>query len=210
MKPEHKYLKSSELAQLEGKCIKSINRSFNKNGIPQTNRGWGNGQTKRPFTGGTPKSDLPRIDDPKIWDNKEWFVEMCYNKGYGLRKIARITNRHRQTIKLYFRRYGIKPHHRPTSISFNPCCTYKWLEDHYVLQGLTLRRCANLANVNPYSIYNWLVRFGIHIRDIHEAMAGDRNPNYGKRLRKKGVSNKDSTQTGTTPVSTETSSTPNS
>ena len=41
--------------------------------------------------------------------------------------------------------------------------------------------CARLAGVNNYTIYNWLVLFGFHIRDVHESRMGDLNPAYGKR-----------------------------
>lgn len=49
--------------------------------------------------------------------------------------------------------------------------TYEWLHEHYEVQGLTIKQCADIAGVEIYVIRKWIHRNGI-------------NTNPGLRLRK--------------------------
>ena len=48
-------------------------------------------------------------------------------------------------------------------------------------KGFSLRECAKLANVTHNTIYNWLAKFNIEIRDLCESVIGDRNGQHHSR-----------------------------
>lgn len=177
----YKYLQSSEIARLTGRSIKQVNEWRRKAGKTSVCT-WGTNQKKRPFIGTKPsKVVVPIVTDPIIWDNAEWFREQYETKQYGMPLIARMIQRKTCIVYNRLKKYGIPTRGLSSITSKNPCCDYKWLDENYVIQEFSLRKCAKLANVNPYTIINWLTKFGIHIRDKYEAMSGDRNAFYGRK-----------------------------
>lgn len=79
----------------------------------------------------------------------------------------------------------------------NPCYNEEWLHYHYSRrdeylhwcqsepcpyggQGLSLRKCAELAGVTAQTISNWLVYLKIGTRGLAEAQIGEFNHRYGK------------------------------
>lgn len=146
-----------EKALLAGVCVKTIQRWKHRLGIYNPNNGWGSKQPKRPFKSFIPpdttKPVLPTYVQP-VTD--EWLNKM-YEKGYGKRRVAIMCGLDR--IKLY------KRYKNSRKEILHPCCTKEWLEEHYEILGLNYRQCAKIADVNPYTIYNWLIKFSIPIRD---------------------------------------------
>jgi hypothetical protein len=168
-------IRTTEVATLTSKSTKTIIAQRRKLGIkcPTT---WGTNLTERPF-----KKQLPEpveIVSPEVWNNKEWLTK-AYDK-YGVRTLVRIINRNMKCVKYHLDKFGIPRHSDRRRFPENPCCNKNWLEEHYIVKEKSLAACAKLANVNRYTIYNWLVTFKLPIRDHHEATSGDRNHNYGR------------------------------
>ena len=175
---DNKYLTSSELAYMLEVSPSAIREWREKLGVEcrvkintSYMREWNTGK------------EYPLVEDPKIWDNKEWLSEQYEKNGYGRRIIAKMINRDPKVVKLRLRRYGIRIRDvREASQSKNPCCNKEWLEEHYEKQGLSQRKCAKIADVNPQTIVNWLVKFGMSVRNMSESMTGERNHLYGRAI----------------------------
>jgi transposase len=121
------------------------------------------------------------VVDESIWDNHDWLYEHYVVKGLGTPKIARIAGTYDKKIQRRLRRYGIE------RVGFgrcnNKCCNKEWLVKHYLKEKMTLMECAKLANVNIYTIYNWLLKFDIYPRGQHEASAvANRRKKFGTSL----------------------------
>ncbi len=179
------YLTTIENAQLHGKSIKTITRWRSAEELPNTGNGWGNHYPSRPFNRKTkkPKTQIEHFPDPKVWNTKEWFTEMYINKRFGIWLISKMIKRSYLATRLKLQKYKIpiRNHHEATK-SQHPCCDFQWLEDNYVLQKMSLKRCADIAGVSPYTIYTWLVYYKIEIRDKHDCKMGR------KYIKKDGVS----------------------
>jgi hypothetical protein len=187
MKTIYDYCKTSEVAILEGLSIRGIQRRRKKEGIFSKGNGWGGNHEKRPFDSikvppNKINDRLPRITDRKVWDNAEWFHEMYVVNRYGIYLISKMICRDMFIVRRKLKRYGIKTRSYDEVVcSKNKCCTCEWLEENYVILGYTIRKCAQMAAVNNYTIIAWLTKFGIKIRDKYEAVAGERSANYGKK-----------------------------
>jgi transposase len=178
---EHKYLTNMEQAQLAGLSVKSIQLKKKELGIKLKNRGWGgNGHKERPFPKVKQKKKERGTVPPSVWRNKEWFVEMYVRQGKGIRAIKRMIGRDKEIVYTHLKKYGIKTQPDRVFASTHPYCTREWLEEHYEVEGKSIRKLAQMAGVNNYTICNWLIKFCIPIRDIYECKSGELHPNYGK------------------------------
>jgi hypothetical protein len=173
-------LTTTEMAQLYNRSIRTINYWRHKEGIPSTGNGWGQNYTTRPFDRLTKSKVKIPIVDTTNWNSKEWLTEMYTNQKYGIKIIARMVNRSYFFVrrKLLYYEITLRSHYEATKPK-NKCYSKEWLEDYYVFQNFPIEKVAKLAGVTPYTIYSWLSNFKIEIRDRYEAMAGERNPNYG-------------------------------
>ncbi len=179
---EEELLKSSEAAILTKTPLRATICKRRKLGITGEQT-WGTNQSKRPFP------SQPRVKyecvEREVWNNKEWFVENY--KKYGLRILSRIINRDMKTVVYHVRKYGLS-YEQDSGRKYvvNPCNNKAWLEEHYVIMGKGLEKCAELANVNPYTIIYWLTNHGIPTRDRYESQYGERSSHYGKKRAKNG------------------------
>jgi transposase len=122
------------------------------------------------------------IDDPSIWDNAEWFRQKYLVEGIGTPTIARMINRSIVLVVKRLKRFNIKTRpHREAVKSKSEFCNLEWLTEFYVNKKWSLKKCARVAGVVSYTIYNWLVRFKIAPRTPQEAMAGALNPFFGRK-----------------------------
>jgi hypothetical protein len=123
------------------------------------------------------------IDDPSVWDNAQWFKRKYVDEGYGTPTIARIINRSNVLVVNRLKnRYHIKTRtHKEAVKSNSKLCNLEWLTEHYVIKRWSLKKCAQVAGVVPYTIYNWLIKFKLDPRSIHQAMAGNSNPFFGRK-----------------------------
>jgi len=197
---EHTYLTVYEIAIQLDKSPSTIRTWRKKLGLSQ-----GNPFKSQPQ--GRQKKATPSVTDPEIWDNAEWFEEQYYKKKLGIITISKIINKSPRLVVLRFKKYGIESRqHNEAVRSCHPCSKASWLYYHYGTKeeyvqwakendlepdkdggkALSLKRCAEAAGVVPATIYNWLVRIkrdgcAINMRDPYEAVAGERNPFYGKK-----------------------------
>jgi hypothetical protein len=178
------YLTTLENAQFHGKSIRTITRWRHANDEPSKGQGWGNHYAVRPFDRKTKKqkTKIETCLDPIVWNTQEWLYDMYVTKRYGIWLISKMIKRSylATRLKLIKFKIPIRSHHEATK-STHPCCNAEWLEDNYVFQGMSLRKCADLAEVTPYTIYSWLVYYKFEIRDRYDA-------NMGKQyIKKDGV-----------------------
>ena len=165
---ENEFSTNIELGQLAGVHAKTIRLWRKKYGMNATLKS----NTKFTQSYKMPKKLLPKVRDPKEWDNKEWFQKF-YGK-YGIILLGKIIGKSVALVYGRLRKYGIRVRsHREAmatdSYFSNPCCNEKWLLENYIDKGLSIAECAELASVNRYTIYNWLAKFGIEVRDRCEA-----------------------------------------
>lgn len=187
MKTIYDYCKTSEVAILEGLSIRGIQERRRNKGIFSKGNGWGGNHKERPFESikvppNKINDRLPRITDRNIWDNAAWFHEMYIVNRYGIYLISEMIDRDIFIVRRKLKRYGIKTRSVEEAVrSKNKCCTYEWLEEHYIILGYSILKCAEIADVNGYTIIAWLTKFGIKVRDKYEALAGDRSVKYGSK-----------------------------
>lgn len=103
---------------------------------------------------------------PAGWDT-DWLID-CYESGYSIPQLADATGRSWMTIHERLRRRITLRSKQDSVRTLNPCCTRKWIEEHYVNRGLSQQRCASIARVSKYTFASWLDRFGIRARSISE------------------------------------------
>ena len=173
---ENKGLSTIDLAMLAHRSAGTIRAWKRRAGVKLA---------ESPFIGTSPikkPKHVTVIDDPRIWDNAEWFRKKYVDERVGTPTLARMINRSIAIIVKRLKRFGIKRRSlNEAARSTSKLCCESWLKEHYVDKGWPLAKCADAAGVVPYSIYNWLIKFGIEPRSMHQAMAGERNPFYGKK-----------------------------
>jgi hypothetical protein len=192
---ENPYLSTYELAMVAGKSPSTIRNWKRKCGLELK---------QSPFPKGREYSrrEVEIVQDQGIWDIKEWFSQKYTVEGYGIPTIAKMIGKSVSLVAARLKKYDIatRPHSEAVRSS-NEYCNEEWLYSHYAIRdqyvewctrnakpvsqdggkALSLAKCAKIAGVVPYTIYNWLVHFKIPMRDINEAMAGEGNPFYGKK-----------------------------
>lgn len=166
---EYKHLTTMEQAQLVNRNVWTIRRWKRKCGITMPCKGWGSRCKENPWPNGrktTPKVEVERETDPKVWRTKEWLHQKYVVEGYGRHLVARMAGVSAQRILVLLKKFGIE--RRSTyeaNKSKNPCWSKEWIEDHYVTMGLSVQECAELAGISHMTFYEWLVRYKIPVRD---------------------------------------------
>lgn len=189
------HLSTYELAIVAGRSPSTIRNWKRKCGIVLKESPFPKGREYK-------KRDVTIVGDKTTWDNKEWFYQRYTIENLGIPTIARMITKSVSLVAGRLKKYDIptRPHKEAVK-SANQACDEAWLyfnyatRDQYVEwctknakpvdpeggKALSLARCSKIAGVVPYTIYNWLVRFKIPMRDINEAMSGENNPFYGKK-----------------------------
>lgn len=129
--------------------------------------------------------EIETINDPKIWDNKEWFYEQYIKNKLGADTIARIICRSKPIVYRRLLKYEIKT--RPHKYSKKPKNRYynkKWLMYKYYYENRSLSYIAKIAKVNPYTISNWLVGFVLPPRTNSQSNSKLQTIKRIKRIRK--------------------------
>lgn len=192
---ENPSLTTYELAMLVGKSPSTIRNWKRKCGIPLKESPF---NTKRAYE----KTNYGSENNAAIWDTVEWFRQKYEVEGLGIPTIAKIIGKSVSLVANRLSKYNIQTRtHADAVKSDNQFCDEEWLYKHYATReqyvewcdrntkapnpeggkSLSLTKCAELAKVVPYTIYNWLVRFKVPMRDISEAMTGKHNPFYGRK-----------------------------
>lgn len=129
------------------------------------------------FTVHKKECEVEIIDNPDIWDNREWFQEMYVEKQVGADTIAKMIDRSKPVVYKRLKRYGIERRdHKSATESKNKFYDKDWLYENYYRKNKSLRELAKIAKVSPYTISNWLISFGYLPRssaeqNIKEAVA---------------------------------------
>ena len=130
------------------------------------------------------------IDDPKIWDNRDWFYKKYVEEGLGTAIISKMINRSRPTIIKRLKRYRIDI--RSMDIcrrSKNKYFDKEWLIDKYYNNHMPRYKVAKLAGVSDYTISNWLIHFGILPRDnAHATVVSATSKRVERYRRRNGTS----------------------
>jgi len=174
---------NSDLAAIAGCSVSTIRNKKRLLGISLSEALF-----TRPYKEERRANQYESVEDPAIWDNEEWFRQKYEVEKLGKQTIARIINRPRTIVVRRLRKYNI---FSTVKQPVHPCCTEEWLIYHYCVRedyvdwceernkipeegggmGLPLRGCAAIADVCKYTIYNWLAKFGIYIREKREALS---------------------------------------
>ena len=163
---DNEYMTNMELARVAGVHAATIRSWRRKCGVKQVLKV--NMSFARPHRTGA--KDRPSITDQKIWDNKEWFEDFYYKKKFGILAISKIIGRTVDLVYGRFRKYGIKARtHKESMKNSNPFCNENWLNEQYNIKRLCASKIAKIAGVNEYTIYNWMTKFGLEVRDIYES-----------------------------------------
>jgi len=149
---DYSYLSANDLARIAGVAVSTIYRWRGRAGL-----------TAQRFMARPPKVVRPDPVAPSNWRDTTW-LEDNYGQ-YSIPQLARATNRNYETIRRrLLRRLGALRSKRESVRSQHPCCRRGWLLDHYVVQGLSVQRCARLAGVSRLTMTCWLADQKIRIR----------------------------------------------
>jgi len=125
------------------------------------------------------KTDYKKIDK-SILKNKSKLSKL--HDDHGKISISKMAGVSVERVRKYLQKFDISKPDRQVTGPNNSCRSREWLTQNYVIGGLTLRACAELAGVCPHTIRNWLIHFGIRPRDVHEAFAVRQNPEDSRLL----------------------------
>lgn len=189
------HLSTYELAIVAGRSPSTIRNWKRKCGITLKESPFPKGREYK-------KKEVPQVSDKLVWDTKEWFYQKYVTEGLGIPTIARMISKSVSLVAGRLKKYDVPTRpHKDAVKSNNTSCDEGWLYYNYATRdqyvdwctknakpvepeggkALSLAKCATIAGVVPYTIYNWLVRYRIPMRDINEAMAGENNPFFGKK-----------------------------
>jgi len=153
----HPYLTRNDVARIGSVSLRTVGRWWTRAGHPTAAR-------QGPCYRRPPP--LPLVA-PADWRASRWLVEQYLS--HSIRAIARAVGRSYTSTRRRLQRLGVQfPTKRDAVRSRHPCCTLRWLFGHYVVQGLSITRCARLAFVSKSTITNWLITFRLRIRTNSE------------------------------------------
>jgi len=171
---DYKDLKTIEMAGLVGKSQWYISKLKRRYGIKS--------KASIHFRKRIQKVDYIKVSED-VWKNQEWLYQMYVVNGYGQKIIGEMIGLSKVVTKYHLNKFGIPDRTlEDVSKSTNKHCTKEWLIQHYVLEEVSIRNCAKLANVNSYLIYLWLTKFGIPLRTSTESINITRRKNRNGKL----------------------------
>jgi transposase len=173
---DHPYLAANDHARIAGVCLKTVRRWQDRAGLPCVGR-------QRPPGWRRPRQLLAA---PLDWTAGTW-LEDSYAEGHGIRAIARAIGRSYTATRRQLRRRGVAFRPARAAVrSRHPCCNRPWLLRHYVVEGLSLSRCARLAGVSAGTMTGWLLAERIRIRSNSEQQALQHEAGVGPACRPAG------------------------
>ena len=95
---------------------------------------------------------------------EDWIIDQAVNNKVTVLELSKAVLRSRGYVKRV-----LKAHRKKPNNTIHPCMNKEWVEEHFVKQRLSLRRCARIAGVSYGTIRGWLSHFGINNRDSFEA-----------------------------------------
>lgn len=157
----HPHLSTNDHAQIADRSAYWIRQLKRKANIK--------GRTPANLPVPTRKRIITTLVAPANWDTKEWLSQTA--KLYSVSEMVRATGVSRRLLYFRFAKHGIKPLGAKAVAPKNPCHTHQWCYEHYVEQGLTQQKCADLAGICQQTFANWLNNFKIPVRRIRDSIA---------------------------------------
>jgi hypothetical protein len=179
---DNPYYNKDELAKAARRSTVTIDKWAVKSGKREKREPFANPAIKRVPV------EHEKVTDRAVWDNPEWFRQKYATEELGIVAISKIIQRRPLIVYRRLKKYGIA-RRQENNPSKNPCCNEQWLMWNYATPAdyrkwcqankkdydsaggkcLPQRVCAELAGVEQFTIYNWLVKFNIPIRDKPES-----------------------------------------
>ncbi|MBY0514616.1 MAG: hypothetical protein K2P78_11970 [Gemmataceae bacterium] len=149
----HGYLTANDMARIGDVSLRTVGRWKRAAGLPAAAR-------TRPAYRRPPPSPLVA---PAGWNDGCWLAEQY--PAHSIRAIARAVGRSYTWTRRRLLRLGVRfPTQREAVRSRHPCCTLAWVFDHYVVESLSVTRCARLARVSRSTLISWLLAFRLRVR----------------------------------------------
>ena len=120
-----------------------------------------------PHARSSPSATIP--PNLHLLDDSEWLQDAYLERGESLRSIAASVGTSHATVWRRLVKHGI-PRRRGRASGL-PCTNRSWLEQHYLVEGRSLRECAAIAGSSHETVRWWLRAHGLPVRDLHEAVA---------------------------------------
>lgn len=184
----HGYLTANDMARIGDVSLRTVGRWKRAAGLPAAAR-------TRPAYRRPPPSLLVAPDG---WRQGRWVAEQY--PAHSIRDIARAVGRSYTWTRRRLLRLGVRfPTKRDAVRSRHPCCTLAWLFNKYVVEGLSVTRCARLARVSRSTLTSWLLAFRLRVRTNTEQQVTNywmtpdtpfdpaRSSRCRQRLRKAGI-----------------------
>jgi hypothetical protein len=157
---EHTYLTANDMCLIAQVSLKTLQRWRRIVGQLGPKR-------SPPRRRGQPRRPLPTA--PPDWRAGTWLEDQYQH--YSVREIARaIARSYTFTRRLLQRRGVVFRSAREAIRSKHRCCNWAWLDQHYMVAGLSLTQCARLAGVSSSTMTSWLLQFGFRVRTISEQL----------------------------------------
>ena len=168
----HAYLSTRDHSQIIQKSERTVRSLKHKAGFAKN-------KTPKNLKGIAIKK-IVAINVPDEWDNKEW-LEQQY-RIHSIPSIAKAVNRHPETIRSKFVKYGIERRTSTESVqSTNRYYDKDWCYAQYVKMGLSLSECAKKSGVAKSTFARWLDRFEIPVRNHTETRVNHNRKNIWVR-----------------------------
>ena len=148
------FFSTNDLAMILGLCPSTIRIHKRYAGIKRANASHNKPENPSIHT---------HIDLPEDWDTPEWW--RANYPRYGTYILRRATGLSYRTVRRRIQKHcGPLRSHREAAGSMHPCYTKEWLQEYYVDQGLSQKRCGAIAGVSDSTIRDWLVHLGFQVR----------------------------------------------
>jgi hypothetical protein len=157
---EHTYLTANDMCLIAQVSLKTLQRWRRALGQPGPKRSPPRQCRQHP---------RPLPTSPQDWRAGTW-LEDQYQR-FSVREIARAIGRSYTFTRRLLQRRGVVFRSALEAIrSKHHCCNWLWLDQHYMVAGLSLTRCARLAGVSSSTMTSWLLQFGFRVRTISEQL----------------------------------------
>lgn len=156
---EHSYLSTADHARISGRSNHWIRKLKRLAHIK--------GKTPANLPKSTRRKTVDALVAPDNWDDPIWLEKVA--KTHTVSSIARVTGVSPRTLRRRFQKYGIKSLGKKSLDPKNPCFSYAWCHEYYVVRRWTQAQCAQAAGICQQAFANWLNKLGIPVRSTHEA-----------------------------------------
>lgn len=177
-------LSTADLAALAGVSARTIRNWRNRIGLKVERPSF-----MQPYTPPKKKRTYGAVD-PRVWKTHEWLFDHYVKQKLNMTEIANLVGSNRLAVRYQIVKFKIPiRNHQETmdlTLGKNKYCDEEWLVKHYYTREQYLEWCnqknrqpdphggmelsladlASIADVNHYTIINWMARFGLTTREL--------------------------------------------